>query len=170
MAKLNHLIEQILAKIEQREHQSYEIDYQSQALPPDEQVYTDYANVVINDVTIGLLLDLYRVNTADSWVNWILQGISFEVRFTFEISESMVNFIPKKMLHDWPINFVVDGQRLIVGFYQSTISRKDLAGLPDKSIIVLTPTQKLTMEAEEICPVKEIIKKIRTDEDCIWQK
>ena len=150
---MDHLIEQVLTKIRQREHQSFEVDYLDRTLPPDDKVFTDFANVSINDVTIDLLIELYRVNTTNSWIHWILQGISFQVNFTFNISQYMVNFIPKKMLLDWPVKFVVDKERPVVTFNKQTVSRGDVAGLPDK-----------------VSRLKQITIQIRTDEDCIWQK
>jgi microcompartment protein PduM len=170
VAKLDHIIEQVLAKIKQREHQSYEVDYHNQGLPPDEQVYTEYGNIAINDVTIELLLELYRVNVNDPWTRWILQGISFQENFTFHISQYMIKFIPKKMLLDWPVTFVVDKEHPVFSFYQKSVSRQDLAAIPDQSIVVVTPTQKLTTEAKEVSQYKQLTIKIRTDEDCIWQK
>jgi microcompartment protein PduM len=170
VGNVDQIIEQVMAKIRQREHQSYEVDYRLKGLPPDEEVYTDHANVVINDVAIGLVADLYRADTSNPWVQWILQGISFQVNFTFQISKQMINFIPRKMLLNWPIEFVVDARHPVFGFFGKSVSRSDLAALPDQSVVVLTPTQRLTAEAEEICQYKQIIKKIRTDEDCIWQK
>lgn len=170
MAKLDQVIEQVLAKIKLRKQQSYEIDYQNQNLPPNEQVYIDNANVTINDVTIDLLVNLYRINTNDSWVQWILQGISFQVIFTFHISRYMINFIPKKMLLDWPVIFIVDKNHPVFSFYQNFVSRQNLAILPDESIIILKPNQFLTAEAEETLQLKRMTKKVRGDEDCIWQK
>ncbi|GAX07472.1 propanediol utilization protein [Secundilactobacillus silagincola] len=167
---MDHLIEQVLTKIRQREHQSFEVDYLDRTLPPDDKVFTDFANVSINDVTIDLLIELYRVNTTNSWIHWILQGISFQVNFTFNISQYMVNFIPKKMLLDWPVKFVVDKERPVVTFNKQTVSRGDVAGLPDKAVLVVTDAQSLTTEAKEVSRLKQITIQIRTDEDCIWQK
>lgn len=167
---MDHLIEQVLTKIRQREHQSFEVDYLDKTLPPDDQVFTDFANVSINNVTINLLIDLYRVDTANDWVHWLLQGISFQVNFTFNISQYMVNFIPKKMLLNWPVKFVVDKERPVVTFNRKTVSRSDVAALPDKAVLVVTTAQHLTTEATEVSRLKQITIQIRTDEDCIWQK
>lgn len=167
---MDHIVEQVLAKIRQREHQSYEVDYSSEGSVPDKGVYTDYANVTIDNVTIPLMANIYRLNLDDPWTKWILQGISFQVNFTFQISSSMVNFIPKRMLLDWPVSFVVDQKRAVTSFYQKAISRSDLATLPDKSIVVVTPNQKLTGEAEQISQLKQMIIQMRTDENCIWHE
>ncbi|GHP13334.1 hypothetical protein YK48G_07590 [Lentilactobacillus fungorum] len=167
---MDHIVEQVLAKIRQREHQSYEVDYSSEGSVPNNGIYTDYANVTIDNVTIPLLANVYRLNLDDPWTKWILQGISFQVDFTFQISSSMVNFIPKKMLLDWPVSFVVDQKRVVKAFYQKAISRLDLATLPDNSIVVVTPNQKLTSEAEQISQLKQMIIKMRTDENCIWHE
>ncbi|WP_056949326.1 PduM family microcompartment protein [Lentilactobacillus kisonensis] len=167
---MDHIVEQVLAKIRQREHQSYEVDYSSEESVPDKSVYTDYANVTIDNVTIPLLANIYRLNLNDPWTKWVLQGISFQVNFTFQISSSMVNFIPKKMLLDWPVSFVVDQKRSVTAFYQKAISRSDLAILPDKSIIVVTPNQKITDEAKQISQLKQMIIQMRSDGNCIWHE
>lgn len=167
---MDQIIEQVLTKIRQREHQSYEVDYTDHQLAPDDTVFVNNARAVINDVTIPLLVNLYRLNLTDSWTKWILQGISYQVKFTFQISSPMVNFIPRKMLLDWPIMFVVDRKRPVVVFHHRIISRSDLAALPDHAVIVITTSQKLTDEAVQTSRYKNMILKMRTDEDCIWQK
>lgn len=82
----------------------------------------------------------------------------------------MVNFIPKKMLLNWPVKFVVDKGRPVVTFNRKTVSRSDVAALPDKAVLVVTTAQHLTTEATEVSRLKQITIQIRTDEDCIWQK
>ena len=166
---MNRIIAEVLNKIAERQHQMKTVSFSNQAVP-DEQIFVDYGNVTLQGVTLALLIDLYRVDRSNHWVNWILQGISYDVAFTFQINPKMISFIPLRMLRDWPVVFEVGSTAHVVAFYQKSIGRSDLAVLPDNTILIVTATQRLTSEAQAVMRQKHMIKQVRTDEDCIWQK
>ena len=82
----------------------------------------------------------------------------------------MVNFIPRTMILDWPILFIVDNEFPLIASCNRIISRSEIAASPDNSIIIQTKNQKFTDEAIDVCRVKNIEIKMRTEENCIWQK
>ncbi|MBY7146194.1 microcompartment protein PduM, partial [Levilactobacillus brevis] len=73
-------------------------------------------------------------------------------------------------LLDWPLLFVTPQAQPIKAVYPRLISRSVLAALPDKTIVVVTPQQRLTDEASTVRAVKQMKLQMRTDEECIWQK
>lgn len=167
---MDRIIEEVLKKIEERKSRKYTVSFSEQGQVPSEKLLVNFGKIQFNGMTIGLLLDLYQVDKNNPWVDWILKGISYDVKFLFQISENMVNFIPFTMLRDWPVMFIVGNDSPVFTLYQKNIGRGDVAEFADNSILVKTVTQKLTSEATEVLEQKHIIIKVRTDEDCIWQK
>ncbi|MFD1123918.1 PduM family microcompartment protein [Lentilactobacillus raoultii] len=167
---MDWIVEEVLKKIEERKHNSQVVSYSEQEQVPNEKLFIDFGEIQLNGMTISLLIDLYQVNKHNQWVSWILKGISYNVKFFFQINENMLNFVPLTMLHDWPVTFIVGDHSPVFTLYQRNIGRSDIARFADYSILIMTTTQKLTSEALEVIEQKHIIKKVRTDEDCIWQK
>lgn len=66
--------------------------------------------------------------------------------------------------------FVVDNKRPLIASRNRIISRAELAAFPDESIIIQSQNQKMTADAIDICRIKNIKIKMRTEENCIWQK
>ncbi|KJW13627.1 propanediol utilization protein [Levilactobacillus spicheri] len=167
---MDSLVEKVMAQLTKRQQQQYDCTYQATASAPSDQVFLDHATVVITNVSIELMTALYRLETHNEWVAWILQGIDYQVTFQFAINELAVNFIPRKMLLDWPVLFITNHHQLVRGLRHRTITRSDLAALPDKSLVVTTTRQHLTAEAVDTLAAKDMKLQMRTDEDCIWQK
>ncbi len=167
---MDRIIQEVLDKIAARQGQQTIVTYTEQGPLPNDKLFIDFDHVALQGVTINLLVALYRMTMQDQWVAWILKGISFDVHFSFQINENAVNFIPLKMMRDWPVTFTVGTQAPVVSFYGTTIGRSDLAAIADHAVIVVTQKQRLTSEATALIEQKHILKKVRTDEDCIWQK
>ncbi|MBA1392906.1 PduM family microcompartment protein [Lactobacillus sp. XV13L] len=167
---MDNLVTQVMNKLRQREQNSFSLTYNQQIAPPADQVFIDYGKIIVKNISINLIIDLYRVNSSNPWVKWILEGISYDVRFQLLIIKQMINFVPKTMVLDWPLLFVVDNESPLVASHNHLISRSELAALPDNSILIQTQSQKFTDEASDICRLKNIEIKMRTEENCIWQK
>ncbi|MFD1229724.1 PduM family microcompartment protein [Levilactobacillus namurensis] len=170
MINLDSLVEKVMAQLAKRQHQQYDCTYQATVSVPDTQIFLDYATVVITNVSIELLTALYRLDTDNVWVAWILQGIDYQVTFQLSLNELAVHFIPRKMLLDWPILFITNRHQLVQALAHRVVTRQDLAAMPDKSLVVVTRDQHLTAEATDLLAAKDMKLQTRTDEDCIWQK
>ena len=170
MINLDSLVEKVMAQLAKRQHQQYDCTYQVTAPVPTSQVFLDHATVAITNVSIELMTALYRLDTQNAWVAWILQGIDYQVTFQLSLNELAINFIPRKMLLDWPVLFTTNQHQLVRAVAHRMVTRKDVAAMPDKSILVVTQAQHLTSEAVDILAAKEMKLQARTDEDCIWQK
>ncbi|AYM02405.1 microcompartment protein PduM [Levilactobacillus brevis] len=167
---LEQLVAQVLNRLKQREEHSYNCTYEPEAAIPASQVFLDNASVTVDNVSIELIVSLYRLDFNNPWVKWLLQGIDYQVHIHLVVNELTVNFIPRKMLLDWPVQIMTTQQQPILALYEQHLSRATLAALPDKTILVVTPQQRLTAEATDVLSVKKMKMQMRTDEDCIWQK
>lgn len=167
---MDNLVAQVMSRLKQREQSVFNLTFNKNINPSDKQVFIDHGIIIIKNASINLIIDLYTMNTNNPWVNWILEGISYDVHFQLFIIKQMVNFIPITMVLDWPILFVVDNELPLIASYNRIISRSEIAASPDNSIIIQTKNQKFTDEAMDVCRVKNIEIKMRTEENCIWQK
>lgn len=167
---LDPLVEKVMAQLAKRQHQQYDCPYQATAPVPSDQVFLDHATVAITNVSIELMTALYRLDTQNAWVAWILQGIDYQVTFQLSLNELAIKFIPRKMLLDWPILFITNHHQLVRAVSHRVVTRQDLAVMPDHSVLVVTVKQHLTAEATDILVAKDMKLQTRTDEDCIWQK
>lgn len=167
---MNDLIAQVIQRLKQRQGSKANVYYRPLSAPPAEKVLLDNGQVILRGVAIDLIVDLYSINKDNPWVAWILQGIHYDVRFFFEINEQMINFVPRLMVLDWPIVFVVGKQHPLIASYHHLITRTELAALPDQAILIRSAKQLMTAEAKDICQFKNITVKVRADENCIWQK
>ncbi|MFC6290760.1 PduM family microcompartment protein [Levilactobacillus angrenensis] len=167
---MDRVIAEVLKRIAERKTKMKAIPYSERGPLPSERTLIDFGQITLQGMTIALLLDLYQVKKQEPWVAWLLKGISYDVHFTFQINANMVNFIPLKMLRDWPVTFEIGSTQLVKAFYQRSIGRAEIAALPDHTLLVVSPTQRLTVEALTVMAQKHITKQVRTDEDCIWQK
>ncbi|WP_283678453.1 PduM family microcompartment protein [Lentilactobacillus sp. Marseille-Q4993] len=170
MNQVDEIIEKVVQRIQQRNHQQKALSFHSDDPSPDDDLFIENSSITIDGITINLILDLYRANQQNAWVDWILKGISYDVHFYFQISKNMVNFIPRKMLLDWPIDFVVGTDSLVWSTHSQVINRGELARIPDNSILIMNPKQRFTEEARDLIGLKQLVLQERTDEDCIWQK
>lgn len=166
---MDNLIEEVIQRLKKRQNSEITVSV-NQLETPDEQIFVDHGKVILTDIPIELIVDLYSMKRGNPWVAWLLKGISYNVHFFLNINEQLVNFVPRTMVLDWPLIFVVEGKRPLIASHNQAITREEIAGLPDKSILVQYHKQHLTAEAQDICRYKDIKIKIRTEENCIWQK
>ncbi|CUR39216.1 PduM family microcompartment protein [Limosilactobacillus reuteri] len=167
---MDNLVQQVMQRLEERKHTSVKVTFNHQVAPPSEQIFLRNGKVILKDVSIELITDLYSMEKTNTWVKWVLEGISYDVKFYFLINEQMVNFIPRMMILDWPILFVVNNESPMIASYNRVITRGEIAAKPDKSILVRYQKQRITDEAVDICNYKKIKIKIRTEENCIWRE
>lgn len=167
---MDDLMTKIMNKIQDRQKQVHQITYSENADSPDVRIFVDYANVDIMTVSLELLRNLYELRQNDPWVNWIMKGFEYDIKFRFEVSMEVAQFLPIKMILDWPILFVVDAKRPVHSLRAHFISRAQLAELADHSVVVLKQDQKLTSEALELVRRKDIQIQVRNDAECLWQK
>lgn len=167
---MDKLLAEVMKKLQEREERKIDVSYGQSVTPPSSKLFLSHGKVNLTNVTIGLIKDLYSMDKDQEWVNWILTGLSYDVKFYFNVTEQMINFIPRYMILDWPIIFVLNGTAPIVASRSNSITRTELAALPDKAILVRYYRQLLTDEGREICHYKQIKIKVRTEENCIWQE
>lgn len=167
---MDDLIEKVIQRLKERQNSSTTVSFNQQINPPDEQVFINHEKVILEDVSVNFVIDLYSMKKDNPWVTWMLLGMKYGVRFFIKINKQMVNFIPRMMVLDWPIIFVVGDKSPLIASRSRVISRGEIAALPDNSILVKYYKQFITDEAKEICQYKNIIVKVRTEEDCIWLK
>ena len=167
---MDNLVQQVMQRLEERKHTSVKVTFNHQVAPPSEQIFLRNGKVILKDVSIELITDLYSMEKTNTWVKWVLEGISYDVKFYFLINEQMVNFIPRMMILDWPILFVVNNESPMIASYNRVITRGEIAAKPDKSILVRYQKQRITDEAVDICNYKKIKIKIRTEVNCIWRE
>lgn len=166
---MDSLLQQVMHRLEERKHTSTEVSFNQQVTPPSDQIFLRNGKVILRNISISLVRDLYSMEKTNAWVNWVLEGISYDVKFYFLINEQMVNFIPRMMILDWPILFVVNNESPVIASHNRIITRGEIAAKPDKSILVRYQQQLITDEAVDICNYKKIKIKIRTEENCIWR-
>ena len=167
---MDSLLQQVMHRLEERKHTSTEVSFNQQVTPPSDQIFLRNGKVILRNISISLVKDLYSMEKTNAWVNWVLEGISYDVKFYFLINEQMVNFIPRMMILDWPILFVVNNESPVIASHTRIITRGEIAAKPDKSILVRYQQQLITDEAVDICNYKKIKIKIRTEENCIWRE
>ncbi|WP_195918518.1 PduM family microcompartment protein [Pediococcus acidilactici] len=167
---MDPIVAQVIEKLKQRNAQSAQITYSKSNDVPSTGIFVDNANLVLKQVSIELIADLFHLDQSNRWVTWILQGLDYDVNFQLNVSYHALNFIPLVMIRDWPIMFVVNGEHPVYAFYPTIITREMLAGIPDKAVVVVTNVQNITAGAEEISSQKDLKIQVRTDENCIWQK
>ncbi len=167
---MDNLVAQVMKKLDERDQTIFRCAYVKNITPPDNDIFLDHGQVFLQNVAINLVFNLYSMNQQDLWVAWILDGISYDVNFRLMITQQMINFIPRMMVLDWPMLFVVDNKRPLIASRNRIISRSELAAFPDESIIIQSQNQKMTADAIDICRIKNLKIKMRTEENCIWQK
>lgn len=167
---MDDLVEKAIQRLKDRQNRQATITFNASVQPPAEQIFVDHGKIVVENPSVVFITDLYSMNKHNEWVAWLLTGISYDVQFYFEINAEMVNFVPRLMILDWPIIFVVNGEQPLIASRNQTITRAEIAALPDHSILVKYHHQNLDDEAKDICRYKNITIKVRTEENCIWQK
>ncbi|AEV95600.1 PduM family microcompartment protein [Pediococcus claussenii] len=167
---MDSIVSQVIEILKRRKQQSKDLTYQNSAISPDKQIFITNGNINLRNVSIQLVSELYALRRDNDWIDWILYGIDFETKFNFYIGSQTLNFIPMKMITDWPVNFIVNQSSPVFAFYHSLITRRDIAAIPDQSTVVVTSQQRLTEEAQEISVLKNLKFHVRTDENCIWQR
>ncbi|NLR08997.1 MULTISPECIES: PduM family microcompartment protein [Lactobacillaceae] len=165
---MDDLLEKVVEKLKKRQTATRVISLPDLPASRDKQLFVDYGNIIIEDVSIPFIKALYTLQTNNAQVLWILNGIKYDVHFYLRVNEQLVNFIPRMMVLDWPIKFVVGRRSLVVSDQASILSRTNLAALPDNATLIRTNRQRLTDEGREICREKNIKIKMRTEENCIW--
>lgn len=167
---MDDLISKVIEKLKKRQAANKILFLNELPSPPSEQLFVNYGCLILENVSVQFIKELYTLNCDDDWVSWILDGINLNVHFYLKVNESIVNFIPRLMVLDWPVNFIVGRNSLIVANSNRVISREEIAQLPDNAIFIKTTGQALTDEGLETCDMKHIKLKIRTEENCIWLK
>lgn len=167
---MDELLKEVMARLKDREQSTLDVDYHGDITPPSEENFLQHGRVNLFGTTIELIQWLYTMKNDQPWVQWILQGMSYDVKFYLEVTPMMVNFIPRMMILDWPILYVVNKDSPIMASRHHLITRNEIAAWPDKSILVRYQNQYLTDEATDICRYKKITIKVRTEENCIWQE
>lgn len=165
---MDDLIQKVIAKLRKRQASNKVLSLNSLPSPLDKQLFIDYGCIIIDDVSVQLIKNLYSLRSNDALVSWILSGLNYDVQFYLNVNERIVNFIPRTMILDWPVNFIVGHTSLVVSDYHKIISRREIAVLPDNAVLIKTIGQVLTDEGLEICDRKNIKIKVRTEENCIW--
>ncbi|WP_203640745.1 PduM family microcompartment protein [Levilactobacillus andaensis] len=165
---MDDLVQKVIKKLKERQTANTVLSLNELPSPQDKQVFVDYGSVILDNVSIQFIKDLYSLKTDNASVLWVLNGINYGVCFYLKVNAHVINFIPRAMVLDWPIKFIVGRNSLIVGSYHKIISRREVAALPDNAILIKTAGQALTDEGLEICDKKNIKIKIRTEENCIW--
>jgi len=165
------IIKLIKEKLLKRQESSIEITCLQDGnliMPPKKQLFLDYQKVELNQIPIKLLKDLY--NFADnSWVEWILIGISYQTEFKINLNKFNLPFVPWIMLAEWPLAFYLFGNP-IKAFSQKTLTRSMIVTLPEESYLIKLPNQKLTNEAMDIVKKNKIQLIERYSKSCIWGK
>lgn len=167
---MDDLLKQVMQRLKEREQTQMTVTFNQSVAPPSEQIFLRNGQIILNNSSIDLITSLYSLNKTNPWVKWVLEGIEYDVKYYFQINEQMVNFIPRMMILDWPIVFVVNNESPVIASYHHVITRGEIAAKPDKSILVRYQAQKLTDEAIDICNYKKIKIKMRTEENCIWRE
>ncbi|ATO43124.1 PduM family microcompartment protein [Loigolactobacillus coryniformis] len=164
------LIQQVLARLQKRQQQKIDFFYQSDQPAPSATIYYDYASVTVQNVSIPLIRDLYRMDVSDPWVQWLMTGIGYRVHLTLAVSFKQLDFIPLPMLTAWALKFKTYQQQPIAAFEQTQITRRDLVKLPPKSVVLKTHAQKITMLGQEELVKRQLVLQERSNRTCIWEK
>lgn len=167
---MNDLVKKVIKKLKERQNSNISLSFNELTSPPNKQIFIDNSCIILKNISIQFIKDLYMLEKNDIWVSWVLNGINLGVHFYFQVNENIINFIPRLMVLDWPIDFVVNTQTPIVASYNMTISRQEIALKPDNAILIKVYNQKLSSEAMDLCNEKNIKLRIRTEENCIWLK
>ena len=99
---MDDLLKQVMQRLKEREQTSTEVSFNQKVAPPSEQVFLKNGKVILRNISINLIKDLYSMEKDNAWVNWVLEGIGYDVKFYFLVNEQMVNFIPRMIILDWP--------------------------------------------------------------------
>ncbi|MEG0254456.1 PduM family microcompartment protein [Vagococcus sp.] len=163
------LISIIKEKLIERNRVTKTIDYQHNcqiALAPESTLFFECYQIELKKVSIRLIQDLYQMKES-SWVDWILTGLSYQILFNIELNESILPFVPWKMLTQWPLTFFLS-QQPVFGFCDTTLTRETIVKLPENCYLVKLKNQKLTEEAKELILKNKIVVIERLNESCIW--
>ena len=167
---MDDLIKQVIEKLKKRQNSNAFLSFNNLSSPPGKQLFIDNSCVILKSISIQFAKDLYALKTSNPWVSWVLNGINLGIHFYLQISENIVSFVPRLMVLDWTIDFIINDQTLITASYSNIISRKEIASLPDNAVLIRIHEQKLSDEAIELCNEKKIKIIVRTEKDCIWLK
>lgn len=167
---MDDLVKKVIEKLKKRQNSNVSFSFNELPSPPSRQVFIDNSCVVIKNVSIQFIKDLYALEKDNQWVSWVLNGINLGVHFYFQVNENIINFVPRLMILDWPVHFIVNDKTLIAASYNKIISREEIASLPDNTVLVKVYNQKLSGEALDTCHEKNIKIRVRTEENCIWLK
>lgn len=166
----DEIVRQVLTRLKKRRQQKIDFFYRSDQAAPKALIYYHYANVTVQNVTIALIRDLYRLDTRNAWVKWLLTGLDYQVNLTLVLSFKQFDFVPLPLLTTWPITFKDRQQRSIIAFEKLQITRQDLVLLPPESIILKTHAQKITMLGRDEIVRRRLILQERSNRTCIWEK
>lgn len=167
---MDDLVKEVIKKLEKRQSSCGKLSLNELSSPPDKQIFIDNSCVILKNISIQFIKRLYTLKVNDSWVNWVLNGIKLGTHFYLQVNESIINFVPRLMVLDWPIDFIIDDQTLVVTSVNRVISRAEIASFPDNAVLLKTYQQKLSDEALESCSEKKIKIIVRTERNCIWLK
>ncbi len=83
---MDPIVAQVIEKLKQRNAQSAEITYSKSNDVPSTGIFVDNANLVLKQVSIELIADLFHLDQSNRWVTWILQGLDYDVNFQLNVS------------------------------------------------------------------------------------
>ncbi|WEG72510.1 PduM family microcompartment protein [Vagococcus intermedius] len=164
------LIKLITQKLAQRQTSQVTLSCQenfTEKKAPETTLFFDNQQVVLEQVPVSLIHDLFYFKKDNPWVAWILTGLSYQVTFSFKINHQTLLFVPWKMLTAWPIMLEIDNRK-VIALTTAIIKREEILTLFESSILVKTSKQKLTDEASFQVQKRGIGIVERIDETCIW--
>lgn len=167
---MDDLVRKVIEKLKERQNNNVCFSFDELPSPLNRRIFVNNSCVVIQNVSVQFIKDLYTLKEDNKLVSWVLDGINLGVHFYFQINENIINFVPRLMILDWPVNFIINDKMLIAASYNKMISRKEIASLPDNTVFVKVYNQRISGEAMDICNEKNIKIKVRTEENCIWLK
>lgn len=151
---MDEIIKVVIQKLQKREQQILTIDF-SDDHAFNSSCFLDYKNIHVHSLPLLMLNKLINFEECE-FVNWIVEGITYDVTFHFYISKAMCALVPMELITKWPIHIYDNQNRKIQAISQKAITYRDMAFLAENSILFLMPSQLITDLAYEMVEKKQI--------------
>ena len=66
---MDSLLQQVMHRLEERKHTSTEVSFNQQVTPPSDQIFLRNGKVILRNISISLVRDLYSMEKTNAWVN-----------------------------------------------------------------------------------------------------
>ena len=135
--QVENLVQKISRILIQRENQEYVCHLEDDC--PTELIFISYQKITIENIN---LKDLVTLNTENTWVKWVQQGLNYGIDFVLRIGFEDVALVPWQLLAKWPLDVISKKDKILFVINKPFITYKDVMLIKSNYQLIKLQNQK----------------------------